>query len=594
MSNPSRTAAVASAPDQPGGLSHRRILRIIAGLMLGMFLAALDQTIVASAIRTIGDDLHGLSVQAWVTTAYLITSTITTPLYGKLSDLYGRKPFFIAAISIFIAGSALSAFATSMYMLAAFRAVQGLGAGGLFSMALAIIGDIVPPRERARYQGYFLAVFGTSSVLGPVIGGFLAGTSTILGVTGWRWVFLVNVPIGIVALVVVARTLNVPHQRREHRIDWPGAVALTVGLVPLLTVAEQGRAWGWASSGALLCYLIGVLGIVAFIWAESRYGDDALIPLRFFRDRTFSLTSVVGLVVGMGMFGGISMLPLYLQIVRGASPTQSGLLLVPMTVGIMSGSVISGQLISRTGRYKRFPVIGAALMVIGMLLMHGIGAATPFWQTAAYMVVFGVGLGLVMQPITLAVQNAMSPRDIGVATSSATFFRQMGGTLGVAVFLSVLFSTVTGRITSAIEAASRTEAFRHALNDPTVLANPTNRAIAQSLKSGTHVGGSWVNDTSFIQRLDPVLAKPFQVGFSNAMDLVFLIGAGVIAIGFVLLIFLPEIPLRTQSAMAAAREPSSPTGEVPPVDVTMKGNDERDELVATDRVAVAEQAAKDG
>jgi MFS family permease len=245
----------------------------------------------------------------------------------------------------------------------------------------------------------------------------------------------------------------------------------------------------------------------------------------------------------------------------------------------MSGSIISGQLISRTGRYKRFPVIGAALMVVGMLLMHFIGATTPFWETGIYMVIFGVGLGFVMQPITLAVQNAMSPRDIGVATSSATFFRQMGGTLGVAVFLSVLFSTVAGRITTALQEAGRTPAFRHALNDPTVLANPTNRAIAQSLRSGTHVGGSWINDTSFIQRLDPVLAKPFQVGFSNAMDLVFLIGAGVIAIGFVLLLFLPELPLRTQSAMAAAREPSSPTGEVPPVDVTMKGDEDADRLV---------------
>ena len=578
MSNPPANA-VAASTESTGGLSHRRILEIIAGLMLGMFLAALDQTIVASAIRTIGDDLHGLSVQAWVTTAYLITSTITTPLYGKLSDLYGRKPFFITAITIFIAGSALSAFATSMYMLAAFRAVQGLGAGGLFSLALAIIGDIVPPRERARYQGYFLAVFGTSSVLGPVIGGFLAGTSSILGVTGWRWVFLVNVPIGFVALAVVARTLNVPHQRREHRIDWPGAVALTVGLVPLLTVAEQGRGWGWGSGRSLLCYLVGVVGLLAFVRAESKYGDDALIPLRFFRDRTFSLTSAVGLVVGVGMFGGISMLPLYLQIVRGASPTESGLLLVPMTIGIMSGSVISGQLISRTGRYKRFPVTGAALMVLGMLLMHFIGATTPFWVTAVYMVIFGVGLGLVMQPITLAVQNAMSPRDIGVATSSATFFRQMGGTLGVAVFLSILFSTVAGRITDALQEAGRTTAFQHALTDPTVLANPTNRTIAQALRSGTHVGGSWVNDTSFIQRLDPVLARPFQVGFSNAMDLVFLIGAGVIAVGFVLLLFLPELPLRTQSAMAAARQPSSPTGELPPVDVTMEGNEDVDRVV---------------
>src|SRR6201991_2294695 len=222
--------------------------------MLGMFLAALDQTIVASAIRTIGDDLHARSVQAWVTTAYLITATISTPLYGKLSDIYGRKRFFLAAITIFVIGSAACSFATSMYMLAGFRAFQGLGAGGLFSLALAIVGDIVPPRERARYQGYFLAVFGTASVLGPVVGGFLAGQSTIAGIAGWRWVFLVNVPIGLVALVVVSKVLHLPHSRNEHRIDWWGAVTITVGLVPLLIIAEQGQQWGWSSVRALVCY----------------------------------------------------------------------------------------------------------------------------------------------------------------------------------------------------------------------------------------------------------------------------------------------------------------------------------------------------
>src|SRR6266567_8390631 len=236
-----RNASSATASGD-GSLTHRQILLVFTGLMLGMFLAALDQMIFTTAIRTIADDLHGLDLQAWATTAYLITSTISTPLYGKVSDIYGRKPFFIAAITIFVVGSIASTFATSMYMLAGFRAFQGLGAGGLMSLALAIIGDIVPPRERARYQGYFLAVFGTSSVLGPVIGGFFAGTSSILHITGWRWVFLVNVPIGIVALAVVAKVLNVPHNRRDHRIDWLGAIAITVSLVPLLTVAEQGRA----------------------------------------------------------------------------------------------------------------------------------------------------------------------------------------------------------------------------------------------------------------------------------------------------------------------------------------------------------------
>ena len=544
------------APAGAGGeLSHRQIMEIMAGLLLGMFLAALDQTIVASAIRTIGDDLHGLSIQAWVTTAYLITATITTPLYGKLSDIYGRKPLFITAISIFIVGSALSSLATSMYMLAGFRALQGLGAGGLFSLALAIIADIVPPRERARYQGYFLAVFGMSSVLGPVIGGFLAGQSSILGITGWRWVFLVNVPIGLIALFVVGRVLNLPHQPREHRIDWQGAVALTIALVPLLIVAEQGRGWGWGSPISLACYAVGLLGLGLFIWAESWAGDDALIPLRFFKNKTFSLTAIIGFIVGVGMFGGLAALPLYLQIVKGASPTKSGLLIIPLVAGIMVGSIASGQLISRTGRYRIYPIVGAACMVVSMLLLRTISVDTQFVLTSLYMGLFGFGLGNVMQPITLAVQNALPPQDIGVTTSSATFFRQMGGTLGTAVFLSILFSTVGDKIQSAFGAAAKTPAFQAALRDPSVLSNPANRPVLGALHgAGSTVSSADLNDTSFIQHLSAVLARPFKVGFSDAMHIVFTVGAGVLIVGFVLLLFLPEVPLRTQSGQLARQE----------------------------------------
>lgn len=529
--------APATSAGPPSELTHRQILAILGGLMAGMFLAALDQTIVATAIRTIADDLQGLSLQAWATTGYLITATITTPLYGKLSDLYGRKPFFLTAISVFVVGSLACGFATSMYSLAAFRAIQGLGAGGLFSLALAILGDIVSPRERARYQGYFLAVFGTSSVLGPVVGGFLAGQDEILSVTGWRWVFLVNVPVGIVALLVVQRVLDIPHSRRDHRIDWPGAVALVVALVPLLVVAEQGRLWGWGSARTLSLLAVGGLGLVLFVLAETRYGDDALLPLRLFRGRTFGIGSLLNLLLGMGMFGGLAALPLYLQIVKGASPTEAGLMLLPLTAGIMGGSVVSGQAISRTGRYKAFPVAGAFLLVGSLMAMSTITADTALWQTMLLTVPFGAGLGFNMQPLVLAIQNTVSPSDIGVATSSATFFRQMGGALGTAVFLSVLFSAAGDRIRTALAAAATTPEYRAALAD----------------SGGTAAGvdpSRVLDDSSVLGSVDPVLARPFLVGFSEAMQLVFLAGAGVLAIALVVVFLLPEEPLRQGSALS--------------------------------------------
>jgi EmrB/QacA subfamily drug resistance transporter len=537
-----------------GELTHRQIMTILSGLMAGMFLAALDQTIVATSIRTIADDLQGLSVQAWVTTAYLVTATISTPLYGKLSDLYGRRPFFLLAISVFVLGSALSGFATSMGQLAAFRAFQGLGAGGLFSLALTIIGDIVPPRERAKYQGYFLAVFGTSSVLGPVVGGFLAGQDTLLGVTGWRWVFLVNVPVGVAALLLVMRSLHLPHTRREHRIDWPGALALIVGLVPLLVIAEQGREWGWASGRAFTAYLVGAVGIAAFIWDQSRYGDDALIPLRLFRGRTFGIGSLMNFILGMGMFGGLAALPLYLQIVKGVSPTEAGLLLLPLTMGIMGASIFSGQVISRTARYKKFPIIGSGLLVVAMLALAQVGTGTSLGITMTVAFFFGVGLGFNMQPLVLAVQNAVPPQDMGVATSSATFFRQMGGTLGTAVFLSILFSSVGGKISSAFQAASGTADFQAALSDPKLAADPVDGPVVTAITSGAGLPKGALDDTSFLSKLDDRLAKPFLDGFSSAIDLVFLSAAGVLLLAFVIVFLLPEEKLRTMSGIQARQQ----------------------------------------
>jgi EmrB/QacA subfamily drug resistance transporter len=550
----SSTRPAAPAVDHSQPLSHRQIVTILSGLMAGMFLAALDQTIVATSIRTIADDLQGLSVQAWVTTAYLITATISTPLYGKLSDLYGRRPFFLLAISIFLVGSALCGLSQSMWELAAFRALQGLGAGGLFSLALTIIGDIVPPRERAKYQGYFLAVFGTSSVLGPVIGGFLAGQETLLGVTGWRWVFLVNVPIGAFALFLVMRSLHLPHHRRDHKIDWPGALALITGLTPLLLLAEQGREWGWGSPLSLSLMVIGVVGIAAFIAAERHYGDDALLPLRLFKGRTFGIGSLLNFILGMGMFGGLAALPLYLQIVKGASPTEAGLLLLPLTFGIMSGSIFSGQVISRTGRYRKFPIVGCALLVVALGLLSTIGVDTPIWQTLAYAALFGVGLGFNMQPLVLAVQNAVPPQDMGVATSSATFFRQMGGTLGTAVFLSILFSTVGGKIVNAFQAASTTPDFQAALRDPAVLADPANARVAEAVKSGSALPKGALDDTSFLSQIDDRLARPFLEGFSGSMDLVFRVAGLVLLLALVVVFFLPEEKLRSVSGIQARQQ----------------------------------------
>ncbi|WP_041988472.1 MULTISPECIES: MDR family MFS transporter [unclassified Streptomyces] len=551
----STTAGAASAnagPETPGeanrtGYTHRQILVILSGLLLGMFLAALDQTVVSTAIYKIGESLNGLTAQAWVTTAFLITSTIATPLYGKLSDQYGRKPFFIFAIAVFIAGSALCTLSTSMYMLAAFRAFQGIGAGGLFSLALAIIGDIIPPRERAKYQGYFMAVFGTSSVLGPVVGGALAGQDTLAGIDGWRWIFLINVPIGIGALVVVTKVLHLEHTPRKHRIDFAGALSLMVALVPLLIVAEQGRTWGWGAGSSVTCYIIGVVGIVAFLFAERRAGDEALLPMRLFRNSVFSVGAAQSLIIGIGMFGGITLLPLYLQLVKGNSPTKAGLLTLPLVLGIMSLSVVAGQITSRTGRYKIFPIIGGGLLVIGMLLLWQLKADSGLVYTDVAMFVVGAGLGLNMQTIVLAMQNAVSPRDIGVATSSTTFFRQMGGTLGVAVFLSIVYSIVGDKISSAFADARGSAAFQAAAK-----AHPDQLKTLTSASSGS---AGTLNDTSFLSHLDPALAQPFKVGFTGAISVAFLVGAAVLVIAFVLAMFIKEVPLRTTAA-AFSKEPA--------------------------------------
>ncbi|AZS45300.1 Multidrug resistance protein 3 [Microbacterium oleivorans] len=459
-------------------MTHRQILFVIFGLMAGMFLSALDQTVVGTAIRTIGDDLNGLSEQAWVTTAYLIVSTISTPIYGKLSDIFGRRPLFIIAIAIFIVGSVAASFSTSMIELSAFRAIQGLGAGGLMSMPLAIMGDILAPRERAKYQGYFLAVFGISSVIGPLVGGLFAGSGEILFIAGWRWVFLINVPIGLVALAVVLRFLHIPrHPHGGVRIDWFGAAAVIIALVPLLLIAEQGREWGWSSPIAIACYVIGVVGIVAFILIERGMKDDALIPLKLFRSSTFSMATIIGIFVGFAMFGAMLTLPLYLQLVLGSTPTESGIQLLPMILGLMISSIVSGQIIARTGHYRIFPTIGTAFMVLGFLTLTFVRYDSSYWHIAGAMLLIGLGLGQLMQTLTIASQNSVGPRNIGVATSGSTFFRQIGGTLGTAVLLSLLFTLVPLNLqTNFKDQGTLADALDAAL-DPTVASAPANAGI---------------------------------------------------------------------------------------------------------------------
>ncbi|VXB05956.1 MDR family MFS transporter [Frigoribacterium sp. 9N] len=561
MSSAASAPTTTAPAERQGLMTHRQILYVIFGLMAGMFLSALDQTIVGTSMRTIADDLDGLSLQAWVTTAYLIVSTISTPIYGKLSDIFGRRPLFLIAITIFLLGSVAAGFSESMYQLAIFRAIQGMGAGGLMALPLTIMGDILAPRERAKYQGYFLAVFGISSVIGPLVGGLFAGADQILFVTGWRWVFLINVPIGIVALFIVVRFLHIPGQKRREnvRIDWFGAAAVIVAAVPLLLVAEQGRTWGWSSPGAFACYVIGAIGIVAFVVIERSMGDDALIPLKLFRNPTFSMATVLGVLVGFGMFGALLTVPLYLQLVNGATPTESGFQMLPMIAGLMISSIVAGQLISRTGKYKIFPITGTAFMAAGFFWFTNLSFDKPYWFMMVGMLLVGLGLGQLMQTLTIASQNSVGARDIGVATSASTFFRQIGGTLGTAVLFSVLFSRIPQTIADAFADSSLQGRAQAALADQSVLSDPANAAILKLYQAAgggdtSQVGGALDGNTSFLNTADRRLAAPFLDGFANAAVTVFWVALVVVLVAFVLSFFLKATPLRQKSAIDEAAD----------------------------------------
>ncbi|UDF14696.1 MFS transporter [Antiquaquibacter oligotrophicus] len=539
-------------------MTRRQLILVFVGLMAGLFLSSLDQTIVSTSMRTIADDLDGLTLQSWVATAYLITSTIGTPIYGKLSDIFGRRPLFIAAIVIFLIGSAAAGFADSMYQLAGFRAIQGLGAGGLMALPLAIMGDVLAPRERARAQGIFLGVFGLSSVAGPLLGGVFSSQQELFGLDGWRWVFLLNVPIGLAALAIVLRFLRLPHTKREVKIDWWGAAAVVVALVPLLVVAEQGRDWGWASPGALLCYVVGVAGIVAFILIEMRMGDDALIPLALFRNQTFAMATILGVFVGFGMFGSMLTAPLYLQLVNNSSPMVSGLQMLPMLLGLMIASIVTGQIIGRTGRYGVFFRTGMVALTLGFLWLTFLTADKgPLWVMTGTFII-GLGLGQLLQTLTIASQNSVTARDLGVATTASTFFRSLGGTLGVSILFSIIFT----RLPDAIEAAADRPIIKRALIDalafdPQVRTNQANQAIIDLFDDG--VGGTAAEDafdsnSNFLLFADHRLTAPFREGFNDAAVSAYWVGFAVMVIGLAISFFITTAPLRDKSAIDEAAD----------------------------------------
>ncbi|MEF2256025.1 MDR family MFS transporter [Microbacterium schleiferi] len=571
------TAAVRPAAGAPV-MTHREILVVIFGLMAGMFLSALDQTIVGTSIRTIGDDLNGLSLQAWVTTAYLILATISTPIYGKLSDIFGRRPLFIIAIGIFIIGSILASFSQSMVQLAVFRAIQGLGAGGLMSMPLAIMGDILAPRERARYQGYFLAVFGISSVIGPLIGGLFAGADQILWIDGWRWIFLINVPIGIAALAVVVRFLHIPRHNgaRSVRIDWWGAAAVIVALVPLLLVAEQGREWGWDSPIAISCYVIGAIGILAFVLIERAMKDDAIIPLKLFSSPTFSMATVIGVFVGFGMFGAMLTIPLYLQLVLGSTPTESGLQLLPMILGLMISSIASGQIIARTGRYRIFPITGTAFMALGYFVLTFMRYDSSYWMIAGAMLLLGLGLGQLMQTLTIASQNSVGARDMGVATSASTFFRQIGGTAGTAVLLSLLFTVLPTNVQTAFQNETNLSGALNAALTPEIANAPENAAIMQTIY------------TPIVSAVTDATTQQIEQGLQQATDAATQAVADQVAAGTI-----PASAQEAATAAAVAQAQAAATAQIeeqiPVAQISSDGTVTLDFSDAADREAFVAQ-----